>query len=101
MDQCRDVLHKLKRGMVVRLFDNRNGGDLGLFIFEHQVDELTIQVVEQRSGSICPGCINLLGVQFLECDHEYKRIKLFRTDEFHCTKCPHVRPFDIEKDEAA
>ena len=30
--------------------------------------------------------------------HEWKRITLFRTDEFCCTKCSAVRPFDKEKD---
>jgi len=33
--------------------------------------------------------------------HDWKRVDLFRTTEFHCKCCPAVRPFDKEKDEAS
>lgn len=34
------------------------------------------------------------------CDHDWKRLDLFRTTEFCCTKCSTTRPFDKERDAA-
>lgn len=101
MEQCIDVVHKMTKGMKIRFFDNRSGQDQGVFFFNRQLDENILIVNRESDGLELPGDMRLLSVQFLECPHDWKRIKLFRTDEFHCKLCPAVRAFDIEKDEAA
>lgn len=110
MKQCPDVIKNLKKGQVFRAFCANIGIDLGLYAFNEWEQDNGHQYIHCVSVADGPGrpagqiymvMLQLLVLKLEGCEHQWKRINLFRTDEFHCTKCPAIRPFDIEKDEAA
>ena len=110
MKQDPNVIKNLKRDHIFRAFDANNGIDLGLYAFnEWEMDngQVYVHCVSVADGPARPVgqthrvMLQLLILKTEGCDHQWKRLDLFRTTEFHCTLCPCVRPFNIETDEAA
>lgn len=107
MKQCPDVIKNLKKGDKVIIRDASNASLLGRFIFQEwsvRTGEQTIECISDNMGSMGEQCFTSLSgvvINLAGCTHEWRRLDLFRTTEFHCTKCPAMRPFDKEKDEAA
>jgi hypothetical protein len=95
MVQSPDVLKNLKKGDKVTIYNADNKERLGSYTFDYFTSD-TIELVGGSFAFLSEVIVLLAG-----CQHEWKRIDLFRTTEFHCKHCPVVRPFDIEKDEAA
>jgi hypothetical protein len=52
------------------------------------------------AGSFAQCRFKLAQSRGANCDHDWKRLDLFRTTEFCCTKCPATREFDRERDSA-
>lgn len=88
-------------GDAVKVFNIKTDECYGEFTFLKI--ENNILFVQSANGLVQHGDLPLLRLEPVncECQHEWKRLDLFRTTEFHCTKCPAMRPFDKEKDEAA
>lgn len=102
MKQDPEVLKKLKKGDKIKIYTT----DLlfaGWFIFSHFSVRDGKETIECHDDQGMPlfGTLACCVVMLAECSHEWKRLDLFRTTEFHCAHCNAMRPFDIEKDEAA
>ena len=106
MKQCPKVLETMKVGDIIRIFSQRDESDCGVWAIA--------SLTETRDGEIRIGLVHPMDekqtgfttsftafIEFAKCNHNWKRLDLFRTTEFHCAKCSAVRPFDKEKDEAA
>ncbi len=110
MNQNPDVIQNLKKGTRFRAYDAPTGVDLGVYVFDQWIWVDGFQHAQCSSlgdtfgrpaGEVYKADLRQFVFVLDGCDHEWKRLDLFRTTEFHCKHCATVRPFDIEKDEAA
>jgi hypothetical protein len=106
MKQEPGLLENLVRGDKVLIFD-ANGHCLGRFVFSHFENDGLEDIIQCKSdnfGSMGEDCfvgLTHVIIKRAECAHQWKRLDLFRTTEFHCKLCAAIRPFNIEMDEAA
>lgn len=109
MKQCPDVIKNLKKGDKFHAYDIETGTALGGYVFNEWVwiDGFqhayctSISDANRPGGRVYKADLRQFILTKHTCQHEWKRLDLFRTTEFHCKHCPATRAFDKEKDEAA
>ena len=91
---------EFKVGDVVKVNDPRLVGHKFtiITIFQDLADLTSPTFPHPITVKDCHTVLTLIGAG--ECQHEWKRIDLFMSTEFHCIHCTVTRPFDIEKDAA-
>lgn len=86
------------KGDKIKVFNINTDECYGTFIFEKINGGI---LYAEGNGQIQQGDMRMLRLETAECTHEWKRVTMFRHDEFCCRLCPAVRPFNKETDEAA